>query len=555
MQTRWLHRITYLYLLLPFILFCLGWLRLFIALPIAVFMVGVLWRLWNQLNGTVTTPARISVYSLLITGLWVILSGVGGYAFQNWDHHWRNAVFRDLINFDWPVYYAQPEHGQVKMLVYYVGYWLPAAWTGKLLGWKFANFILFLWTWLGVLLVALHLGLRLRTPALKAALLLIFFSGMDALGALIFRQDYPTLWPPIQHLEIWGGNLQYSSFTTQLFWVFNQAVPAWLCIALFFDDVTAGRRLSPTQQSPLERETSLDEPHPSNGRLLRRLAARNDVRFFAWALCFFFAPLASLGLLPYLLIEWFDGYRKVKKDADSRRQTQINPSEAAGSVSISALKELARTVRFDLLLASTLIVILSYVFFSSNTAAQERGLQALALKDVLVFFLLEGGILWLLLAPRLWRDPRWAMTGILLFLMPFIQFGSGRDFVMRASIAPLFYLMVWAGEAVFQNTISRFYRIAIIIVLVIGALTPLYEINRSVYRTFQYYFLLSAEQRVQPSTEPVTHLEQGVAPEAEHPGSLVADDIQTLKFMDDLLSKNFVANVRQSLYYRYIAPH
>jgi hypothetical protein len=58
----------------------------------------------------------------------------------------------------------------------------------------------------------------------------------------------------------------------------------------------------------------------------------------------------------------------------------------------------------------------------------------------------------------------------------------------------------------------------------------------------------------QPGSEPVTHLEQGGAPELEHPLTLNADEIKTLQYMNDKLSKNFIANVRQSLYYRYIAP-
>jgi hypothetical protein len=51
----------------------------------------------------------------------------------------------------------------------------------------------------------------------------------------------------------------------------------------------------------------------------------------------------------------------------------------------------------------------------------------------------------------------------------------------------------------------------------------------------------------------VTHLEQPGAPEDDHPTALIADEIKTLKFMNDKLSKNFIANVRQSLYYRYIS--
>jgi hypothetical protein len=496
-----LQRISILYLIIPFIIFCLGWLRLSIAIPITAV---ILWAVWNLFKQSPITNSQLpnsqsTFYLLLLTGAWALLSGVGGYAFQNWDHNWRNAVLHDLITYNWPVIYSSPEKGPVTMLVYYVGYWLPAALTGKIFSWQAANFVLFLWTWLGVFLVTLHLGNTLKTSPVKLVLLLIFFSGMDALGALFFAKGYPTLFPPIQHLEIWSGNLQYSSFTTQLFWVFNQAVPAWLCIILIAD------------QSPIT------NPQSANSQFTNKL--------FIFSLSFFFAPLAALGLLPYLIIEWF-------KQAD--------------------LKSPFKNLRLDLLLASGIIILVSFLYFSSNTAAQERGFQAIALKDFLAFYLLEGGILWLALAPLKWRDPRWAVTGLLLAVIPFIQFGSGRDFVMRASIAPLFYLMLMVGEILFQKGVSRLLRVTCYVLLFIGALTPLYEINRSIYRTYEYYSL-DPSQRAQPTSEVVTHLEQPGAPEDDHPNALIADEIRTLKFMDDKLSKNFIANVRQSLYYRYIS--
>lgn len=500
---KYLHRITILYLAIPFIIFCVGWLRLAIAIPAVAVILFALWHLFKKSSLPdfhFPLTIRAATFCLLLTGLWVLLSGVGGYAFQNWDHHWRNAVLHDLINYDWPVFYSAPETGPVKMLVYYVGYWLPSALIGKLLGWQAANFFLFLWTWLGVLLVTYHLGSFLKTSPVKTALLLIFFSGMDALGALFLAPEYPTLFPAITHLEIWSGSLQYSSFTTQLFWVFNQAVPAWLCIAALI-----------TLNNCEETQTDT-----------------RSILIIFWSFCFFFAPLASIGLLPYLLIEIF-------------KQTDF--------------KSPFKNLRLDVLFAAIIIFLLSYFFFSSNTAAQSRGFQSLALKDFLVFFLLEGGILWLLLAPLKWRDPRWMVTGLLLAIIPFIQLGSGNDFVMRASIAPLFFLMMTAGEVIFQDTSPRILRFVFYFLLLLGSLTPLYEINRSVYRTFESYVLFDGMIFSQPGLEPVTHLEQGGAPELEHPLTLIADEIKTLKFMDDKLSKNFIANVRQSLYYRYISPH
>ncbi len=502
-----LQRISILYLTFPFILFVFGWLRLSIAIPVSLIIIFTLYKLLKQ-SPITHYDLRITHYDfaccLLITGTWLFLSGIGGYAFQNWDHHWRNAVFHDLINFDFPVYYAQPETGPIKMLVYYVGYWLPSALVGKFFGWDIANLFLFLWSWLGIILITLQLSRFLKTSPIKTTLLLIFFSGLDFLGVLFFPQEYPTLFPPITHLEIWAGNLQYSSFTTQLFWVFNQAIPAWLCIVLILE----------SSGLPLEKQE-----HTHSGHLAPALQ-----KIFTWSLCFFFAPLASIGLIPYVAIEI-----------------------------LKNIKSFFKNINYPILLSSITIVLLSAFYFSSNTAAQERSLQAIPFKEFIFFFLLEGGILWLLLAPIKFRDPRWIITGILLIIIPFIQIGSGRDFAMRASIAPLFYLMILTAETIFQNNISRLLRITLYALLFIGALTPLYEINRSLYRTYEYYFILDESQRLQTLPKPATHLPTAGKLEAEHPNKLVADEIVSLQFMDDELSKNFIANVRQSLYYKYLA--
>jgi hypothetical protein len=521
-----LHRISIIYLILPFLIFLFGWVRLSIAIPLAFILCFALWRLLTESSPIHYFPFTRKwspniVYWLLLTGFWILLSGVGGYTFQNWDHNWRNVVLRDLINFDWPIYYSQPERGPINMLVYYVGYWLPSAWIGKLFGWKAANLVLFLWTWLGVVLVTLHIASALKTSLLKTSLLLIFFSGLDFIGTLFFPQDYPTILPPITHLEIWAGNLQYSSFTTQLFWVFNQAVPAWLCISLI---VTLSRRSSSREVVYRDQAKS---PLPATPEILR--FAQNDIRgqiILLWSLCFFFAPLASVGLLPYVLIELI-------KETDFKSPFKnLNPA---------------------VILSALIIFLLSSFFFSANSAAQSRGFQSLPITDFLAFFLLEGGILWLMLAPIKWRDPRWMVTGALLIFIPFIQLGSDRDFVMRASIAPLFYLMLMTGETIFQKPIPRLLLATCYLVLVLGALTPIYEINRSIYRTYEYYFLLDDSQKIQTVTEPMTRLELPGVPEYEHPNTLTAGAIPTLQFMTDQLSQNFIANVRQTLFYKYLA--
>jgi hypothetical protein len=492
-------RLSYIYLTLPVFLFLFGWVRLTIAIPLAIIILFALYKL--QITNY-ESPLHIAhyppstVYWLLATTLWLLLSGIGGYAFQNWDHNWRNVVLRDLMNFDWPVYYAQPESGPVKMLVYYVGFWLPSAFIAKFSNWQIANFALFIWSLFGVLLVTHYLGNFFKTSNLKAALLLIFFSGLDVLGTLFFAKDYPTILPPITHLETWAGNLQYSSFTTQLFWVFNQAIPAWLCIIVIVN-------LKEANQSDTRSELIL-----------------------LWSLCFFFAPLASVGLLPYIIIELIKG-----TDFKSPFK-HLNPA---------------------IILSSIIIFLLSSFFFTANTAAQSRGFQSLSLDKYLAFFLLEGGILWLVLAPSKFRDPHWIITGILLAIIPFVQLGSDRDFVMRASIAPLFYLMLMTGETIFNQSTPRTLRITLYVLLILGSLTPIYEINRSIYRTYDYYFVQAEDCGCDFSADPITRLAPPTAPELEHPGFLTADALPTLKFMTDELSQNFIANVRQTFFYKYLA--
>lgn len=477
-------RLSLLYLLLPFALFALGWLRLVIALPILILLIWVFLRAQPSNIGTLK---RFNVPTFALIFFWLILSGIGGYAFQNWDHHWRNAVLRDLIHYSFPVYYAHPEQGAIKALVYYIGFWLPAAWVGKAFGWGAANLALFAWSFLGVTLTVFQISARLKTSTRNAALALIFFSGADALGALLFAKEYPALIPPITHLEIWAGGLQYSSFTTQLFWVFNQSVPAWLCLALILN------------------------------------SARLDEKILLGALCFFFAPLAAVGLLPYLLID-----------------------------SAEELRGGFKKINAATLLTGGLIAAIAYFYFASNNAAQARAFRLPNLQIFFPFFLLEGGALWLLLAPAHWRNPRWALTGGLLFFLPFIQLGNGQDFVMRASIAPLFYLMTFSLEALLQNKLARPLKIAVYALLLIGALTPLYEINRSAYRTAQYY-LLDENLRAAPRSAPALSIEKSGAPEAEHLGALTADDIYSLSELKDKLVKNFIANPRKTFFYRWLA--
>ena len=65
---------------------------------------------------------------LALAAGWCFFAGIGYFYYQSFDYHFRNAVFRDLISYDWPVFYDKAD----TPLVYYMGFWLVPAALAKL---------------------------------------------------------------------------------------------------------------------------------------------------------------------------------------------------------------------------------------------------------------------------------------------------------------------------------------------------------------------------------------------------------------------------------------
>ncbi len=483
-------RAAYVYLAIPLVLFAIGWLNYAVVALLGLLIVAAVVELWRTPGGSGGAQVQWTqiLTALAILGVWVLLSGVGGYTFQNWDHHSRNAVFHDLITYQWPVVYhldaavvSQFHIPDKLILSYYFGFWLPAALVGKLFGWNAANFALFLWTWLGVALIVVLTATKLRITYWKAALLLIFFSGMDVLGVLLLQNirayTYPTLWPPVQHLEWWAGALQYSSFTTDLFWTYNQTVPALLVVAL----------------------------------LLLEADARPAI--LLTGICAFYAPLPAVGLVPFVVgVEVRDIVRHWRDAGASSR-----------------LAFFARRLLTPQTVAGIAIGSLSLLLFSANLAGQSRsiGLPAPFLIFV-IFSVLEWLVVWICLLPLHKRDWTWYTAGAVLLIAPFINVGGTWDFMMRASIPALYVLMQGAGEFLATHKMSG-ARIVLLVALCLGALTPLYEMDRSIVRTARYYGppLTGALTFDSYFADP-PKTDQPFIPEIDHSSTLTADDWGTV---------------------------
>lgn len=513
----WLIRLSYLYLITPLIIFCLGFLRIYLSLPLVLVFVFGLWKVWcrSEPNDEQKHSRKDWGWFIALALLWVLLSGIGGFAFQNYDFAGRNAIFRDLIDNSWPVYFSHlgvaTSNGQTYALDYYFGYWLLPSLFGKLFGWTIANIALYLYSVLGVLLTTTLISRRIKAGLVKSILLLIFFSGMDVVGTLIIRNQipgfYPSPWPPITHLE-WWRPFQFSSFTTQLFWVFNQSVPVWICAGL----------------------------------LLNTKSLRAD--FLIWSLCFFFAPLPSVGLavlvLGRVLNHVFLSDPYIERQPFHKRLR-------------SGLFEL---VSFENLISGLACFILFYLFYRDNLVVSSTQLIPLSIV-VAVQFLLFSTLEWLpfwIVSARFRRaDVSWYFMAPLLFLSLFITMGGYFIFSQRATIPILFLLMVWVGEIVCHSKVKS--NLLLIVILLVGALTPLYEINRSVYRTIDYFInhrgsttqidVCSLPQEDRKAIPP--------QPELDHSKDLLADDWCSISDFDVEKVSDYLADTSDSFFFKYLA--
>ena len=155
--------IAYFLLLLPASFFIMGWIRPWIAIPATALLLAAWVLILLHARKTQTAVYEIKVRTIVLISvvllLWCYMAGLGGFFYQSNDHHYRNAIFRDLVSFRWPVVYEQTGNS----LVYYIGFWLVPASIGKLANlffsfdtsWFVANIALLLWSFLNLFFVFL----------------------------------------------------------------------------------------------------------------------------------------------------------------------------------------------------------------------------------------------------------------------------------------------------------------------------------------------------------------------------------------------------------------
>ena len=459
-KTRHLRAAGLLCLLLPAAAFLLTWVRPVIAVPSCAMLAAAFCLFLRRDRKQPMADAfgdndelHISVLGLMAViacaVVWTFLSGMGGLFYQNEDHYGRNAIFHDMLENPWPVYFEGTDFA----LTYYIAYWILPALFAKgaalILGngvlWSAGNAALFMQTVLFLVVIFLLLLSLVRAKKLFAVLasLLAFvmFSGMDGLPAAL-KNDWNN------QIEWWAETYQFSCNTTCLFWVYNQALPAWIATLLL-----------------------LSRPMDLGWYALLGLAA------------FPFSPMPFIGMffLMGCMFIW----------------------QLAGGLRSEGLVSRLKTLFFSCLTPENLLACAAILpsfglYFMSNQASSEGGFTmqlffyawgaAKALSRLVLFWLIEFGALALVMAPRHKKAPLFVLSCLSLLLAPMFRLGFKADFSMRASIPGLTVLCVYAIHMLLEGFSQRGARTQaclLTLLLSLGAITPMLEFERGAYKVMQ----------------------------------------------------------------------
>ena len=441
---------SYIYIALPFLIFVLGWVKWYISIPAALFILYALYRMLKK-DCDLWLPAwnkdtiRLGLLIVIVIGIWIYFSGVGGMAYQNTDHRWRNQIFQMLVNYDWPLVkdVTIDNVTETRGMIYYIGFWLPAALVGKLLGLRAGYLFQMVWALLGITLIYYYICAFFKKLSIYPLLAFIFFSGLDIIGVYMRNNDMSGL-TNHEHIDFWCGIAQYSSMSTLLFWVFNQAIYAWLILCIIF--------------------------------------AQKDNRHivFIWSLAMINATFPFVGMIPFVI------YKMIKNN----RQKSVSFKER-----IPLFFKGVCTI--ENIFAGGFVGIISFIYLIGNISAQKvnptLSSQVYSTTGFLFlasfFFLVEAGFYLFVMYPYQKNNILYYIVIIILVICPYIRVGSGADFCMRASIPALFVMYLLFIDTFSKSIHDKKWGIAVglSILFLIGCATPYREFCRTVIRTSDMY--------------------------------------------------------------------
>ena len=432
-NSQTLFKISYGYLALPLFIFICSWLNYFCAVPLAILFLLALYKIYR--GNSKTSPewkldGKTTTAFIVLASIWCFFAGIGYFYYQSFDYHFRNAVFRDLLTYDWPVFYDKAD----TPLVYYMGFWLVPALLGKLSAlfihsayWNFyiANIFLLVYAICGTVLIFAHLSLALKTNSWKKsiliALLFILFSGLDIIGIIFFRTQAQ---PFVFHLDWWATFMQYSSFSTAI--RSYRVLRAGLLLLVF------------------------------NERKIQNFG-------FLIVLALFFSPYPTASLGIFML-----AYASQQAILSLQKKTFM----------------LTQIFSVQNIIGVFWLLPVCVLYFMTNSEGIDRLWYIFDQTSpwrLLIFLLLEFLLYALIIAPSCKKHLFFVTSVVLLCLIPFFRLDQQNNFCMRASLPPLIILSVYIFRFIFEKGQKTWAKVLLLLLLIMGAATPAFEFFRGIY--------------------------------------------------------------------------
>jgi hypothetical protein len=446
---KYLTRSTFIFLVVPYLIFFYGWLYWWVAIPMTVICLYPIFWDWKQPYGTSDQGGEKNAITLqqiaIVCGgalFLVLISGIGGWGYQNTDWEKHNILLRDLVEQPWPLIY---QFGTFHLpFDYYFAYYLPAALVGKMFGWISANHALMVESWIGLSLALLWGFALIKQSWWKAALIVGCFAGLDVIGFLLTMPIAPMLLGKpmnIYSLEWWSIAWNYPSFNRVLFWMPNQGLIGWLATSLILNEIFNRER-----------------------------------KYTIWylALTTFWSPFVTVGLIPLVMANWI-----AERDTFYAWIRKYGLPNLCG-VLLGGLIGFMYIAKFYPLPPQVSGKILSDFIFVLASGDKQiiEGLVIL----LILFWLLECGLYGILTWKLLDKDDKQsrlilAVGLVILAMLPFYQYGYYNDLLHKASIPSLFALSIILGRTVLAKNVKRRTQLALTILLCIGFLTAFINIG------------------------------------------------------------------------------
>lgn len=403
--------LSVLWVVLGIIIFLIGWCQWWISVPLVLLIAYSVLLIYRYSPNDKLEISKSKFWTAFVICLvLMLLSGIGGYVVQSNDNYWRNAMFRDLVNYSWPVYDAATDLTKS----YYIAFWMVPALFAKITGSMEIGFLSQLaWIACGFQLLFLQICRWMGKSRVSYLWFFYFFSGLKIAECLLYLPFFDGggwIGQTMQIVTTNGspGDFHAGPMSQLLYDPFNQTIPLFLVMMLMINN--------------------------SRSRLLP----------FVYSLLMLYAPFPMVGLAP-LFIYWWGRNLLAENTVNDKVKYIFNISNVT----------------------AVLVLAVTTVYLMSNNQSGNKGLREITSLSVsiwgfIVYFTFEFGIL-LAISYKACHDKTalWIMivcTGI----MGWFKIGLHNDFCFRTNMPLVFITMLLVTRRYYMTTTSHKLRYFII---------------------------------------------------------------------------------------------